>query len=162
MRCDLFYAEEVFLKSFFFEILAQGDVEVGKLKIVKHPGQKSQVSLSLSDSTMLIDAEEKIPKDHRFDVQAVTRQTLGVFSQIEGSDKLQMEGTIVEKLECRPYADRAYMNMKAKAMVIAAQPKRKVEQLDSVVTTFKPISDHKHNVSCELQFFDLLLQLRFF
>lgn len=62
-----------------------------------------------------------------------------------------MEGTIVEKLECRPYADRAYMNMKAKAMVIAAQPKRKVEQLDSVVTTFKPISDHKHNVRKETQ-----------
>lgn len=53
----------------------------------------------------------------------------------------------MEKLECRPYADQTYMNMKAKAMVIAAQPKRKVEQLDSVVTTFKPISDHKHNVS---------------
>lgn len=62
-----------------------------------------------------------------------------------------MEGTIVEKLECRPYADRAYMNMKAKAMVIAAQPKRKVEQLDSVVTTFKPISDHKHNVSSPIE-----------
>lgn len=58
-----------------------------------------------------------------------------------------MEGTIVEKLECRPYADQTYMNMKAKSIMIAAQPKRKVEQLESVVTTFKPISDHKHNVS---------------
>jgi hypothetical protein len=54
---------------------------VGKLKIVKYPGQKSQVSLSLSETTMAIDPEEKIPKDHRFDVQAVNRQTLGVFSQ---------------------------------------------------------------------------------
>lgn len=57
-----------------------------------------------------------------------------------------MEGTIVEKLECRPYADQTYMTMKAKSIKIAAQPKRRVEQLDSVVTTFKPISDHKHNV----------------
>lgn len=57
-----------------------------------------------------------------------------------------MEGTIVEKLECRPFADQTYMTMKAKSIKIAAQPKRKVEQLDSVVTTFKPISDHKHNV----------------
>lgn len=64
----------------------------------------------------------------------------------ERSDKLYMEGTIVEKLECRPYADQTYMNMKAKSIRFAAQPKRKVEQLDSVVTTFKPISDHKHNV----------------
>lgn len=65
-----------------------------------------------------------------------------------------MEGTIVEKLECRPYADQTYMKMKAKAMVIAAQPKRKVEQLDSVVTTFKPISDHKHNVRIKLNYLE--------
>lgn len=56
-------------------------MEVGKLKIVKYSGQKSQVSLTLSDTTMAIDPDEKIPKDHRFDVQAVNRQTLGVFSQ---------------------------------------------------------------------------------
>lgn len=65
--------------------IAQGDVEVGKLKIVKHPGQKSQVSLSLSDSILSI-GDEKIPKEHRFDVQAVTKQTLGVFSQIGNLD----------------------------------------------------------------------------
>jgi hypothetical protein len=130
-----------------YKFPAQGDVEVGKLKIVKYPGQKSQVSLSLSDTTLQIDAEEKIPKDHRFDVQAVNKQTLGVFSQVEGAEKILMEGTIVEKLECRPYADATYMNMKAKSIKIAAQPKRKVEQLESVVSNFKPISDHKHNVS---------------
>lgn len=61
-----------------------------------------------------------------------------------------MEGTIVEKLECRPYADKNYMNMKAKSIVFAAQPKRKVEQLDTVVTKFKPISDHRHNVRIQI------------
>jgi transcription initiation factor TFIIF subunit beta len=61
-----------------------------------------------------------------------------------------MEGTIVEKLECRPYADQTYMTMKAKSIMVAAQPKRKVEQLDTVVTKFKPISDHKHNVRIRL------------
>lgn len=60
-----------------------------------------------------------------------------------------MEGTIVEKLECRPYADQTYMNMKAKSIKIAALPKRRVEQLDTVVTSFKPISDHKHNIEYE-------------
>lgn len=50
------------------------------MKIVKYPGQKSQVSLSLADTTLQIDPEEKIPKEHRFDVQAVNKQTLGVFS----------------------------------------------------------------------------------
>lgn len=62
--------------------IVPGDVEVGKLKIVKYPGQKSEVSLTLSDATMQVEPKEKIPKDHRFDVQAVTQQTLGVFSQI--------------------------------------------------------------------------------
>ena len=56
-------------------------MEVGKLKIVKYPGQKSQVSLSLSEATLKIDTDEDIPKDHRFDVLAVNKQTLGVFSQ---------------------------------------------------------------------------------
>lgn len=58
-----------------------------------------------------------------------------------------MEGKIVEKLECTPYADKLYMSMKAKSIKIASQPKRKVEQLDNVVSNYKPISDHKHNVS---------------
>jgi len=125
------------------------------LKIIKYPGQKSQVSLSLSETTMGIDPEEKIPKDHRFDVLPVKSQTLGVFSQNlanrdedndRSTDKLYMEGTIVEKLECRPYADQTYMSMKALSIRNAAQPKRQVLQLDKHVTTFKPISDHKHNI----------------
>ena len=63
-----------------------------------------------------------------------------------------MEGTIVEKLECRPYADQTYMTMKANSIKNASMPKRRVEQLDSVVTTFKPISDHKHNVRHETRY----------
>lgn len=56
-------------------------MEVGKLKIVKYPGQKSQVSLTLSEAALKIDTEEDIPKEHRFDVLAVNKQTLGVFTQ---------------------------------------------------------------------------------
>lgn len=64
-------------------------------------------------------------------------------------DKLSMEGTIVEKLECRPFADSIYMKLKQKSIVKLNQPKRKLERLDTVVTTFKPISDHKHNIEYE-------------
>lgn len=60
-----------------------------------------------------------------------------------------MEGTIVEKLECRPYADQTYMTMKANSIKTASMPKRRVEQLDTVVTAFKPVSDHKHNIEYE-------------
>lgn len=60
---------------------AQG-IDVGTLKISKTPGQKAQVSLSLSDAVMNLDPSEKIPKDHRLDVSVVTKQTLGVFSHL--------------------------------------------------------------------------------
>lgn len=98
---------------------------------------------------MAIDPEENIPKDYKFDVLAVNRQTLGIFSQhadLEKADKLYMEGKIVEKLECTPIANANYMKMKAQTIKDYSLPKRKVEQLDNVVTTFKPVSDHKHNV----------------
>lgn len=67
------------LTSFFFK--AEGNMEVGKLKISKIPGQKPQVSLTLSDDVLAL-GEEKIPKNHRLDVSVVTRQTLGVFSHM--------------------------------------------------------------------------------
>lgn len=44
--------------QYFINNTAPGDIEVGKLKIVKYPGQKSQVSLSLSEATLKIDPEQ--------------------------------------------------------------------------------------------------------
>ena len=41
------------------------------------------------------------------------------------------------------------MTMKANSIKTASTPKRRVEQLDKVVTTFKPVSDHKHNIEYE-------------
>lgn len=61
---------------------APGNIDVGKLRISKTPGQKAQVSLSLSEAVMNLDPQEKIPKDHRLDVSVVTKQTLGVFSHL--------------------------------------------------------------------------------
>lgn len=60
---------------------------------------------------------------------------------------LFMEGRIVQKLECRPYADNCYMNMKLQSIKKASMPVRQVKQLDRVVQNFKPVSDHKANVS---------------
>lgn len=84
-----------------------------------------------------------------------------------------MEGRIVQKLECRPYgndfiirylyilrhikgslfmfillsADNCYMKLKLQSIKRASVPQRQVQQLDRVVQNFKPVSDHKHNVS---------------
>lgn len=139
-----------------------GNGEVGKLKISKQPGQKAQVSLSLSDSIINMDAHEKIPKEHRLDVSVVTKQTLGVFSHmipdksddvVPESEKLLMEGRIVQKLECRPKADTCYMKLKLESIKKASMPLRQVQSLDKIVQNFKPISDHKHNVSLFSLFF---------
>lgn len=57
-----------------------------------------------------------------------------------------MEGRIVQKLECRPNADSAYMKLKQESIRRAAEPERKVQSLDRIVQNFKPVSDHKHNI----------------
>lgn len=137
---------------------APGNIEVGKLKISKQVGQKAQVSLTLSDAVINIDPAEEIPRDHRLDVSVVTKQTLGVFAHsvpasgagsadpTPESEKLFMEGRIVQKLECRPYADNCYMKMKLESIRKASQPARQLKSLEKIVQTFKPVSDHKHNI----------------
>ncbi|KAF7278963.1 hypothetical protein GWI33_007772 [Rhynchophorus ferrugineus] len=136
---------------------APGDMEVGKLKITKQQGQKPQVSLTLSSAIInqIEASEENIPKDHRLDVSTVTQQTLGVFSHmiptntdsvIPETEKLYMEGKIVQKLECRPYADNCYMKLKLDSIRKASVPARKVKQLDKIVHNYKPVSDHKNNI----------------
>lgn len=136
---------------------APGNIEVGKLKISKQVGQKAQVSLTLSEAVINIDPGEGIPREHKLDVSVVTKQTLGVFSHSVPSvdrkedsapegEKLFMEGRIVQRLECRPLGDNAYMKMKLESIRKASQPARQVKSLEKIVHNFKPVSDHKHNI----------------
>lgn len=39
------------------------------------------------------------------------------------------------------------MKLKLESIKRASVPQRQVQQLDRVVQNFKPVSDHKHNVS---------------
>ncbi|XP_043283884.1 general transcription factor IIF subunit 2 [Venturia canescens] len=137
---------------------APGNIEVGKLKITKNPKQKAEVSLRLSEAVLALKepGEEEIPKQHRLDVTTVTTQMLGVFSHVTPSstsdsvvpetEKLYMEGRIVQKLECRPAADSCYMRLKKESIKKASVPVRQIQQLERVVQNFKPVSDHKHNI----------------
>lgn len=68
------------------------------------------------------------------------------------SEKLYMEGRIVQKLECKPYADTTYYKLKSESIRKASIPQRQVQQLDRIVQNFKPVSDHRHNVSSILYF----------
>lgn len=62
------------------------------------------------------------------------------------TEKLFMEGRIVQKLECRPYADTCYMDLKRESIKKASAPVRRVQSLDKIVQSYKPVSDHKHNI----------------
>uniref|UniRef100_T1H645 General transcription factor IIF subunit 2 n=1 Tax=Megaselia scalaris TaxID=36166 RepID=T1H645_MEGSC len=129
---------------------APSHVDVGKLRISKVAGQKAQVSLTLSEDVVNLEPEVKIPTEHKLDVSVVTKQTLGVFSHViptakEESEKLYMEGRIVQKLECRPVADTSYMKLKMESFKKAAVPQKKVQAIDKIVQNFKPVKDHRHN-----------------
>lgn len=64
-----------------------------------------------------------------------------------------MEGRIVQKLECRPYADKCYMKLKLESIKRASVPVRQMQTLERVVQNFKPVSDHKHNVKELFKYF---------
>lgn len=130
---------------------APSQMDVGKLRIEKIAGQKAVVSLSLSNEVVNLEPDVKIPTEHKLDVSVVTKQTLGVFSHVipaskEESEKLYMEGRIVQKLECRPVADTSYMKLKMESFKKAAVPQKKVQAIDKIVQNFKPVKDHRHNI----------------
>ncbi|KAF2878890.1 hypothetical protein ILUMI_27281 [Ignelater luminosus] len=135
---------------------APGDIEVGRVKILKTPGQGREVSLTLPPAILdLKDAgEENIPEKHRLSVSEITQPT-GVFSQtipdstdsaIPGSSGLRMEGKIIQKLDCSPYADDNYMKLKSDSIRKAAMSARQTQHLNKIVQTYKPVSDHQHNI----------------
>lgn len=62
------------------------------------------------------------------------------------TEKLAMEGRIVQRLECRPYADTCYMKLKLESIRKASVPLRQVKQLEDIVHNYKPVSNHKQNI----------------
>jgi len=152
---------------------AEASSEVGKLKIMRNPGAKPDVRITLADNicapmTGLNETEklnmvrlsatsQVIPKEHKFTVSNIARQTLGVFSHTPGDqvaalpDKLSVEGKVVQKAECRPIQSKSYMDIKKEAIAKAGEPRRRVIQLDKHVTAYKPISNHASNIQYEKQ-----------
>jgi transcription initiation factor TFIIF subunit beta len=124
---------------------------------VKIPGvTKPRVTLSLTEATLCLNepGEEDIPKEHELIVASVSKQAIGVFSfendDVTDTEKVRMEGKIQQRLECRPYADKSYIKLKVEEMKKVSQPVRQVIQLERAVQNYKPVSDHKHNVSLDI------------
>ncbi|XP_035218577.1 general transcription factor IIF subunit 2-like isoform X2 [Stegodyphus dumicola] len=131
--------------------------EAGRLKITR-TGGKADIKFSLSDDMLKTsDGQVKtdIPKEHRFVISNIAHQTLAVFgsengdSSDSGSGKLVLGGHVLQKGECRPLADQRYMNLKRESILKASQPERQVKQITKVVTSYKPVSDHKFNIEYE-------------
>lgn len=130
--------------------------DVGKLKITKVPGKLPTVTFTSGDSIL---KDSKIAREHKFILHSVKEMTLGVFSQtvpggnpdsvVPETEKLYMEGQVIQKFECQPVVDNYYINQKRAAVKKAAQPHRKAEFIDRPVHVYRPISHHKHNVDIE-------------
>ncbi|MBN3295056.1 general transcription factor IIF subunit 2 isoform X2 [Amia ocellicauda] len=130
---------------------ATGRGEVGKLRIGKNQG-KAEVSFTLNEElTTITEIGEKAtsvkaPRDHPFTMQSVGGQTLGVFTE-SSSDKVALEGVVVQRAECRPAVSENYMKLKRLQIEESSKPVRLSQQLDKAVTTnYKPVSNHTYNV----------------
>ncbi|ELK35197.1 General transcription factor IIF subunit 2 [Myotis davidii] len=95
---------------------APGRGEVGKLRIAKNQG-RTEVSFTLNEDLANIHdiggkpASVSAPREHPFVLQSVGGQTLTVFTE-SSSDKLSLEGIVVQRAECRPAASENYMRLK--------------------------------------------------
>ncbi|KAK4830170.1 hypothetical protein QYF61_008681 [Mycteria americana] len=110
---------------------ASGRGEVGKLRIAKNQG-RTEVSFTLNEELASINdiggkpASVSAPREHPFLLQSVGGQTLTVFtessvesqpeekSESSSTDKLSLEGIVVQRAECRPAASENYMKLKSK------------------------------------------------
>jgi len=133
--------------------------EVGKLTIKSTPtgfpagGSNFDVRFVLNDAVAEMKEnpdDAAIPKDHKFNLsKSNAGQTLAVFSQT--GEKLSLEGKVVERAECRPASsDMNYMKLKKQSIYQASKPQRVVKQLDKIVNSYKPVSDHKNNIEFEM------------
>ncbi|XP_037542057.1 general transcription factor IIF subunit 2-like [Nematolebias whitei] len=141
-----------FLSQQWNKTTAKG--EVGKITIGKKQG-KTEVCFSLNQELVALggDGEKdsgslQVPKEYPFSMHAVGGQTMAVFSQSDAGE-VSLEGTVVQRAECRPVASESYMKIK-RLQIELVKPQRLSQQLDRAVTTvFKPVANHNFNVAFE-------------
>lgn len=133
---------------------ATGRGEIGKLRISKNQG-KAEVSFTLNEDLTNIDtigekpSMVRAPREHPFTLQTVGGQTLAVFTE-NSSDKIALEGLVVQRAECRPAAGENYMRLKKLQIEELSKPLRFSQQLDKAVTTnYKPVANHAYNLDYE-------------
>uniref|UniRef100_A0A3Q3WZF8 General transcription factor IIF subunit 2 n=1 Tax=Mola mola TaxID=94237 RepID=A0A3Q3WZF8_MOLML len=126
---------------------ATGRGEVGKLRISKY------VSFTLNEELTLIGGLENktvsAPREHTFTMQSVGGQMLAVFTEAS-SDKIALEGVVVQRAECRPAVNENYMKLKKLQIEESSKPVRLSQQLQNPVTNnYKPVANHSYNLEYE-------------
>uniref|UniRef100_A0A8C7YKU5 General transcription factor IIF subunit 2 n=1 Tax=Oryzias sinensis TaxID=183150 RepID=A0A8C7YKU5_9TELE len=128
---------------------ATGRGEVGKLRISKKGNLgKPEVSFTLNEELTIIEGIEdktvSAPRDHPFTMQSVGGQMLAVFTE-SSSDKIALEGVVVQRAECRPAVSESYMKLKRLQIEESSKPSRLSQQLSKPVTNYKPVANHEYN-----------------
>nr|XP_057944895.1 general transcription factor IIF subunit 2 isoform X2 [Doryrhamphus excisus] len=133
---------------------ATGKGEVGKLRISKKGNQgKPEVSFTLNEELTVIEGIEdktvSAPREHPLTMQTVGGQTLAVFTEMS-SDKIALEGVVVQRAECRPAVSESYMKLKRLQIEESSKPVRLSQQLAKAVTNnYKPVANHAYNMEYE-------------
>jgi len=137
---------------------AQPMTEVGRLQITKGSNGKPEILFNLSEELTKCEGNSSqevtnLPIEHQFAISDIKHQTLAVFSQNtdDSSSGLALEGSVVQKGECRPIGNDNYMSLKKQSIRQSAQPTRVVQQLDKAVVNYKPVSAHKSDIEFELK-----------
>ncbi|KXJ24910.1 general transcription factor IIF subunit 2 [Exaiptasia diaphana] len=134
---------------------------VGSLRISQN-SQKNEIKFNLAESLAGGGDSDKakVPRDYRLLMSKVD-QSLVVFSKGQAgngdttdtseSDKISLEGKVVQRADCRPINSNAeYMLLKRESILSASKPARQAKQLKKIVTSsYKPVSDHKMNIEYE-------------
>jgi hypothetical protein len=114
---------------------APGNIDVGKLQVCKPAGGPTNISLELTDASVL-DADktgEEVTK-YQLGVSTPRPSNMAIFSEEQHHSEnkvcLAVEGQIVQKLECRPMQiDDTYINAKKQCFIKKASTGKKVKQL---------------------------------
>uniref|UniRef100_A0AAY4B6N8 General transcription factor IIF subunit 2 n=1 Tax=Denticeps clupeoides TaxID=299321 RepID=A0AAY4B6N8_9TELE len=113
---------------------------------------RGEVSFTLNEELTTIDgigekaALVRAPREHPFTMQTVGGQTLAVFTE-SSSDKIALEGVVVQRAECRPAVSDNYMRLKRLQIEESSKPVRYSQQLEKPVTTnYKPVANHANNL----------------
>ncbi|XP_074657811.1 general transcription factor IIF subunit 2-like isoform X2 [Tubulanus polymorphus] len=133
----------------------EGRPEVGKLRITKPKiaGGKPEVVFTLDDTLFQLQkrpGETPVPKDHKFVLTGIANQNLSILTETN-HEKVSVEGKVIQRAECRPMADKNYMNLKRKQIEETNKPQREVIQLDKIHNAYKPVNNHRFNIEHDLK-----------